>query len=206
MNTTRDQRGIFKRVDPKDEMKDYSGPFKPDLRYSDFSKEQLIKMCLMANDYYIQTVLPFVIHIKEKYGLDAMYDAMEFVWVQWLGPQLPRIYGERLNIPCNDIESIMKVLQVTIDWGSVTAELSFEMPSKDYGVITCHRCLATDMYEAGALEDVEMLKKFCHLDVVTMEAWGKLFNPDMLIKPLALSPRKSKDDPACKWELTYKSK
>ncbi len=206
MSSTRDQRGNFKYVDPKDELKDYSGPFKPDLRYSDFSKEQLVKLYVMANDYFIQTVLPFILHTKENYGIDAMYDAMDFVWVKWLTPHLKRIMSEGLNIPCNDIESLMKTLQLVLDWGTATAEISFEMPSKDHGIITCHRCLANDMYELGAIEDVEILKKFCHLDVVTTEAWAAEYNPDIVCNPLALSPRNSKDDPACKWELTYKSK
>ena len=41
--TGKDLRGDL-RVDPNVELQDYSGPFKPDLRFTDFSREALAKM------------------------------------------------------------------------------------------------------------------------------------------------------------------
>ena len=48
----RDVRGEIK-IDPNVDLPDYSGPFQADLRFSDFSKEQLVRMLSMSYEYYV---------------------------------------------------------------------------------------------------------------------------------------------------------
>ncbi len=206
MNTDIDPRGILE-IDPNVELKDYSGPFKPDLRLTDFSREQLARMYMTANDYFLETAIAFALHITAKYGLDAMYEAMYDVWVNKLTIPFHRMVTEGLHAKGDDVESIVKGLQVILDWGPVTHDITFEMPSKDRAMITCHRCLGVDLAEAiGGDFGQAVLLKICQLDVDTTEEWARHFNPNMVANCLALPPRKSKDDPACKWEFTYKSK
>ena len=40
------------RVEASDELPDYSGPFKADLRFSDFSNQALVNMMAMSDEYY----------------------------------------------------------------------------------------------------------------------------------------------------------
>lgn len=202
----RDTRGIFK-VDPKVELKDYSGPFKPDLRFSDFSREQLARMHVKAHEYFMEVAFYFSVHIAEKYGIDAMGEAHHDVWIKKLGPSTHRLLTEGMGIKGNDIESLMKVLQTTaIDWGPLKFDVTFEMPSKDRGVVTIYKCPGVDIYEAAGDEGMlAITKEACATDRAILMEWAKLFHPDMVAKDLVLPPRKSKDDPCCKWEFTYKN-
>jgi len=51
----KDTRGEIK-VDPKIDLPDYSGPFRYDLRFTDFSDEALIKMLSASYEYYVLLV------------------------------------------------------------------------------------------------------------------------------------------------------
>ncbi len=199
----RDTRGILK-INPKVELKDYSGPFKPDLRYSDFSREQLAKMFIKAQEYLMEVVIAFTFHILEKHGADAMAESGRDVWLNRMPSIWHRIVTDIMGYKGNDIESVMKAMQTQVDWGPDNFDVTFEMPSEDRGVCTCHRCRGVDMAET--LGQPEIVKEFCTFDETMLTDWAKLFNPDIVVTFLALPPRKSKDDICCKFEFSYKSK
>lgn len=192
------------KVDPKVELKDYCGPFKPDLRYSDFSREQLAKMYVKAQEYLMEVVLAFTFHIAEKYGPEAMAEAGRDVWINRMTHTWFRIVSDMIGCEGNDIEAVMKAMQIQVDYGPDNFEVTFEMPSKDRGVCTCHRCRGVEMAEAFGI--TEELKEFCAADAEMLAEWVKLFNPDIEVNYPVLPPRKSKDDICCKFEFTYKSK
>lgn len=72
----KDTRGILE-IYPNIELNDYSGPFKPDLRFTDFSREQLAKMYLMACEYLYSTIEPWGNFVVENFGLEAMIKAQD---------------------------------------------------------------------------------------------------------------------------------
>jgi len=200
----KDIRGEIK-VDPNVELKDYSGPFKPDLRYTDFSREQLAKLYKLAHEYFMDLMDAFSLYILGKYGLDAVVEAHNEIWFKGFNANSQKMFSEGLNVPGNDIESMMKALQVDPAWGPVKFKVTYEMPSKDRGVITVHHCP-----EVCILEDLgqeELLEVFCgKLDPDIMEDYARCFNPDIVTKCVERPPRKSKDDIYCRWEFTYKAK
>jgi len=199
----RDTRGILE-IDPNVELKDYSGPFKPDLRYSDFSREQLVKCYLMACEYFWDTIEAWSAHVAEKYGMDAMIEAQDDIWCKRMAGPGERIIRKWMNIKGNDIESLMKVLQMDTVWGPVRFDVTFDLPSKDHGVLTANRCPAVEQFEALGLPDT--LRVFCKACSDAIAGGAKRCHPDIVTTTLAIPPRKSKDDICCKFGFTYESK
>ncbi len=205
------------KIDPKVELKDYSGPFKPDLRYSDFSREQLVRMYLMAAEYIVESIIADSTYVAEKYGAEAMLELEGEVWRNRMPGPVYRLITEAMGIKGNDIESFMKALQIDTTYCPVERrigayggtgskyDITFELPSKDRGLLTVNRCPGLDMVEA--LGQGDRMKEFCMAaGVGFFEEYAKLFNPDIVTNILVLPPRKSKDDICCKFEFTYKSK
>src|SRR5436309_16111917 len=63
----RDLRGEVE-VDPNVDLPDYSGSFKADLRFSDFSREQLVRMLSMSHEYYGLLVEAWAEEIRARKG------------------------------------------------------------------------------------------------------------------------------------------
>jgi hypothetical protein len=88
-----DLRGDIK-IDPNVDLPDYSGPFKADLRFSDFSVEQLVRMLAMSYEYYVLLIEAWGSEIATRYGDDAMRDLQLSAWTNGILPQVPRIVDE----------------------------------------------------------------------------------------------------------------
>ena len=204
--STTDIRGEIK-VDPNVSLEDYSGPFKPDLRFTDFSREQLARMYLMSCEYGFLIMEAYQAHIAEKYGFDAMLEVLA-VWEneQFLA-KCADMKRRWMKIEGNDIESYMKDFQT--DFTALPGkyyDVTFEMPSKDRGIMTFNRCVAVDIAEQLGT-DGEFLYRVCKTTCPpAMVVAARMYNPDIVVKELAIPPRKSKDDICCSWEYTYRSK
>jgi len=202
--TEKDTRGILE-IDQNIELKDYSGPFKPDLRFTNFSREQLAKSYLMACEYFYTALEAWANHIIENFGLEAMIKAQDDVWHKKMVGPAKEIITKWMNIQGNDIESMMKALQMDSVWGPVRFDVTFDMPSKDQGILTANRCPVVDQFEELGLPD-DILKGFCRACSETIEVNAKNYNPDIVTTCSVLPPRKNKDDICCKVEFSYKSK
>ena len=75
-----------------EEMDDYSGPFKPDLRLEDFSKEALVTLCrefMMVAHLLDRSIMPAIL---QRFGAQAMEDlAIE----EWRGAS--PVYTQRIR-------------------------------------------------------------------------------------------------------------
>jgi len=199
--TEKDTRGNLE-IDPNIELKDYSGPFKPDLRFTDFSREQLAKCYLLACEYLYDTVEAWANYVVENFGLEAMIKAQDEIWRNRMLKPVEGIIRKRMNIQGNDIEAMMKALQMDSMWGPVRFDVMFDMPSKDRGTLTANRCPVVDQFEGLELPDI--LGDFCKACYGAIEQNAKNYNPDIVTTCLALPPRKSSDDICCKLEFSYK--
>src|SRR5881392_2569284 len=93
------------------ECDDYSGPFDPDFRYEDLSKEALVRL---AREYAL------IAHLLDRSGLTAVglrygQEAMEEIAIEeWRGAS--PVYGERIRkimrIEGDGVSAIFKVLQL----------------------------------------------------------------------------------------------
>jgi hypothetical protein len=107
----RDSRGDLVGSDL--ELPDYSGPFRSDLRFVDFSRDALVNMVSMSHEYYVLLVEAWAGEIASRKGDDVMREIQTSVWTNGVGPQVPRIREE---------------------WGALDGVE--EMPSLDEGIVT----------------------------------------------------------------------
>jgi hypothetical protein len=88
-----DLRGEVK-VDPNVDLPDYSGPFNPNLRFSDFSAEQLVRMLSMSYEYYVLLVESWASEVGSRIGDDAMQELQTAAWTDGVVPHIARISEE----------------------------------------------------------------------------------------------------------------
>src|SRR6476619_1736120 len=84
-------------VDSGAELADYSGPYRPDLRFTDFSKQALAtKLLPWSEEYMVLCVDGWFGEVSRRYGADV---AAEVEWAAWndqMTPELERMKTEFL--------------------------------------------------------------------------------------------------------------
>jgi len=89
----RDLRGEVK-IDPDVDLPDYSGPFRADLRFSDFAQEQLVKMLSMSYEYYVVLVDAWASEVASRSGAAEMQELQASAWTNGILPHVARISEE----------------------------------------------------------------------------------------------------------------
>ena len=95
------------RVDSSAELPDYSGPFKADLRFSDFSNQALVNMIAMSDEYYRVCVEGWADEVAKRYGDDLMREIQAEAWQTIVLPQLPQMLEEWMEIPADRAEALV---------------------------------------------------------------------------------------------------
>jgi hypothetical protein len=79
------------------ELADYSGPWKPDLRYTDFSKEFLAHRVIPWSEAYLQLCVDgWADEIANRYGAETMAEIEWAAWHDQIAPELERMKNEFL--------------------------------------------------------------------------------------------------------------
>lgn len=76
--------------DPTVDLPDYSGPFRADLRFTDFSKETLLKMLEMNDEYRRVWVGAWLDEAEAAFGRD---ERLELEWLAWRDGMKPKLEG-----------------------------------------------------------------------------------------------------------------
>jgi len=178
---------------------DYSGPFDPDFRYEDLSKEALVRL---VREYAL------TVHLLDRSGLAAVglrygQEAVEEIAIdEWRGAS--PIYGERLRrilgIEGDDVEAIFKVLQVDPGFPHHYMDVRYEVVDERHGFFELAHC--------GALMDVEpwgdrAVTGMCHtIEDGTFDVTAQAVNPKARMRHVHRPPRTSPDQvPHCRWEV-----
>jgi hypothetical protein len=88
-----DPARLDRRQDPGDptvDLPDYSGPFRPDLRFTDFSREQLLRMLAMNDEYMHVWIGAWLDEAEAKFGRD---ERLEIEWAAWRDGMVPKLEG-----------------------------------------------------------------------------------------------------------------
>jgi hypothetical protein len=85
-------------VDSGVELPDYSGPFRADLRFTDFSREALVNMLGMSYEYYVLLIGAWAGEVASRVGDEAMQEIQTSVWTNGVLPQVPRISEEWMTL------------------------------------------------------------------------------------------------------------
>ncbi|MGD0882845.1 MAG: hypothetical protein ABSB09_14865 [Acidimicrobiales bacterium] len=112
-------------VDSSDELPDYSGPFKADLRFSDFSNQALVNMIAMSDEYYRVCVEAWADEVARRYGHDLMTEIQTEAWQTIVLPQLLPMFEEWMDSTTDEAEALL---------AEVTSEVTAR--SEDGGVVT----------------------------------------------------------------------
>ena len=179
------------------ELKDYSGPFNPNLKFEDFSKEALLKIVKEYSRCYLILQGSWHSTLRERYGDRANIDCDCYQWMT-SGPANAHWLSRAMNIKAENVESYFKALQLDPSFPLALFDLEYELVDPNHGFITCKRCTALDAYEAeGTGHEIIM----CHEEEPATFAYAALYHhPKLIVRPVKLPPRKSKDEIACKWE------
>jgi hypothetical protein len=101
------------RVDSSAELPDYSGPFRSDLRFSDFSNQALVNMIAMSDEYYRVCVEAWAGEVANRYGDDLMREIQAEAWQTIVLPQLGPMLEEWMEVPAEETATL--VAEVTDD-------------------------------------------------------------------------------------------
>jgi hypothetical protein len=84
-------------VDSGAELSDYSGPYRADLRFTDFSADALATKFLPWSDRYMQLCVDgWATEVAKRYGADAMAEIEWTAWNDQIVPELERMTNEFL--------------------------------------------------------------------------------------------------------------
>ena len=183
------------------ELEDYSGAFKPDLKLQDLSKDALARLFLRTCRLYIGFAALVYELNKEKFGEKVAIDLDTDYWLKMGAAEREvRLTTKAMNIVGNDITSLFKYLQVGPGaWGTFL-DFSCEVKSESQGILTVKECRPLNYFED--VGDMVSLQHACDVeDREVFKRVARFFNPDIEVVSLKLPPRKSKDEIACQWEF-----
>jgi hypothetical protein len=178
---------------------DYSGPFDPEFRLADLSRQALAHLgreFLLNGHLQDRVGLPLV---AQRFGGDAY---VAFAIEEWMGAS--PIYSLRmqraLGFEGDDVGTVFKNLQLDIGAPHQFMDFQFRLDGPDYGEFWLPHC--------GALLDVEpfgeaRVKMMCHdIEDPTFDATAAAANPFMKMRPVHRPPRQPADRiPHCRWSV-----
>jgi hypothetical protein len=84
-------------VDSGAELPDYSGEYRPDLRFTDFSTEALAGKLLPWSEAYLLLCLDgWAAEVTRRFGAETMAEIEWAAWTDQTAPEIPRMMGEFL--------------------------------------------------------------------------------------------------------------
>ena len=181
------------------ELADYSGEFKSDMKYDDFSKEALIKLVNEFARAYVAMDGDWYAIAAERVNPEDAFDWEIEMYTKRLYPFIVPNLNRALNIQGTDIAALFKTLQVMPDGGQDMMDLDWELKNNNYGILTVNVCrpLLFMEREGKGREGIVCPR----LEQACFDSLAELTNPDIKVTALKLPPRKSKDEIACKWEF-----
>jgi hypothetical protein len=103
--TGRDTRGDI--GESSAELPDYSGPFRADLRFSDFSNAALIKMLAMNDEYFRVCIQGWADEVDRLYGREVMREVQTGAWSNIVLPQLRPMINEWIQLSDDDADAVL---------------------------------------------------------------------------------------------------
>ncbi|RLC92574.1 MAG: hypothetical protein DRI39_08105 [Chloroflexi bacterium] len=181
-----------------EELKDYSGEFRPNIRYEDFSKDVLARLLkayckeLLLLDAYWQQ------EVENRLGSDAAFECTLANWTR-IGKYEMKWAMEALNITGNDVAAYVKTCQMIASFAQDVFDYDFDLKSNNHAVLTVRHCPALVSLEKNAPEKIVPTCQV--LEEEAMKAYTRAVNPAIQVRGLKVPPRKSRDEIACQWEF-----
>ena len=179
-------------------LKDYSGPFKKDIKATDFSKETLVRLYQAACKDYLGIDGIWLALMRKTFGDKKAWEYDNIVWEDGTKGEVRRT-REAPNITGNDVEAVMKYIQMSASLGGLF-HIDCELFDKEHGRYTITKCHSLDYFEKH--HDPKLLKQACEgLCIPYNQRSADWFDPKIKWVPVKLPPRKSPSEPACVWDI-----
>jgi hypothetical protein len=180
------------------EMEDYSGPYKHDLQWEDFSKDFLIKLMLAWQKAYLRLNAFWYEASTVRSGMEVADECNLEVWSK-VGEKVVSKFAKIGNFELNTVLDSLKLCQLVPD-SYVGSELfagDIDVKSENHVISTTTHCAVLEFFEKAAPERMEY---FCHtLEKTTMEKYFN--NPKIKVTPLKLPPREGPEHACCSFEF-----
>ena len=179
------------------ELKDYSGPFKRDVKFEDFSKETLAKL-LMAYCKEILTIDTYWHEqMQKRVSEEASRECLIENWCR-IGRHEMKWTMDALNIRGNDVEAYAKANQFVPSFAQGIYDYDWDLKDRNHAVLTVRHCPAF----SGLKQDPEKLNWVCQdLEGAAIKAYADAINTDIHVRPLKVGIKGEPDEIACQWEL-----
>jgi len=183
---------------------DYSGDFFPSAKFADLSKDALVRLCQNYQRIFVG-YMGMWHTVNEEKGMspEEAWDMDSYVYERQIPVFEVPLVREALNIQGNDVVSMFKYFQFTLDGArQETFDYRYEVENNNHVRLTCHYCATLHYYERhGDDKGIELLCLPGGCEDRSFNAIAKAFNPDIKCIPVKLPPRKNKDDICCIWEF-----
>jgi len=97
------------------ELPDYSGPFNGNLRFSDFSKDALINLLGLSDEYYRVCIEGWADSVAERYGRDDMQRIQAEAWQGTILPQLRGMIDNWMELTDDEAEALIAETQEKVE-------------------------------------------------------------------------------------------
>ncbi|MDD5095093.1 MAG: DUF6125 family protein [Dehalococcoidia bacterium] len=178
------------------EVSDYAGPFNPDTKYEDFSRDTLLKLLSLQSDYLQKADGLWYITVKNMVGDDVAFESDMWVWERanaWEFAQTTKLF----KIEGHDVAALLKAMQVS-PWLRAW-KARYDLKNSNHGIMTIVHCPTLLGLEK---EGQGREKRICHVwDRKCKQLQANFFDPKIKATALKLPPRKSKDDICCQWKF-----
>lgn len=180
------------------ELTDYSGPYKHDLKFEDFSKDFLIKLIYLWQRAYLRLTAIWYEEVMKRSGMETA-DSCNLAVLLTVGEKVVPKFAKLGNIQLNTVLDSLKMCQLVPD-NDTSGQIfrgDVDIKNENHVIATTTYCRVLEFFEQAAPDRIEY---FCH--VLEKPSFEKYFNnPKIKVTPLKLPPRQSPDDICCKWEF-----
>jgi len=177
------------------DLMDYKGPFNPDLKWEDFSKDLLIKLLKACSNLYNGMPGFFMTHMERRLGFDLTKEISDEAYA--IGTRIQFQYAQKLLGLGDTVGDCLKYQQFGID--VATFDVKAEQVNENLGYVSIYNCTGMLYWERH--NQSHMWEWACH--ELAAREWQNVshwINPKIKCTPVKLAPRQSPDEPCCKWE------
>jgi len=180
------------------ELKDYSGAFKPDAVYQDFSSETLARLSDAYVRIYLMTDGLWWGIAREKFGDQEAFQILKSNCLN-TAKSAPMLIMGALNIQGNDVANLFKCIQMNIAYPGGPMNARWELKNPNRGVLTVLSFSGLDYFKKHFPDRVDQLCRDLIVPYVT--EYTKSLNPEIQVTPVEVPPHKREKEFAFRLEF-----
>ena len=181
------------------ELTDLSGPFDPNVRFEDFSKDFLLKIMKVWQYAWLTLSEDWYDAVVEQCGQEKANLCERAAWLN-MGAKVNPRYAKIANIPLNTVLDSVKAMCLPLDntlGGLFPVE--YDIRDENHVIMTVRDCQGLRYWEKTAPERIPWV---CSDHWCMEQIRNYLINRNIRVTALKLPPRKNRDEIACQFELT----